>query len=494
MHVVGPGPGGRVRERISRRNFARLLGLSASLGVVPGANAQRPSEESAGRRDFPSGFLWGTATSAYQIEGAPEAEGRGLSIWDTFSRVKANTYTGQNGDVAADHFHRYREDIGIMHGLGVKAYEFSISWPRIFPEGTGKPNPQGFAFYDRMLDTLLAAGIEPFCVLYHWDLPQALMAQGGWQSLDTAKAFADYSAFVARRLSDRVSHFITMSEVTQFVVGGYQFGSDAPGLKLNRAQVAQVGHNALVGHGLSVQAVRANAPAATKVGIADNAASTCPVIETPENIAAARIAYREENARSLTVILEGRYTDLYLKGLGPDAPKCTDEQMKIISTPLDFIGLNIYDPLWVRAIPDELGYQVIDMPNSYPHMAAAWLAFGPEGMYWSPKHLHSLWGVKEIYITENGAASLDVPNKQGEVLDVDRVEFLRHYLAQLQRAIAEGTPVKGYFLWSLIDNYEWSDGYKMRFGITYIDYATQKRTVKLSGDFYKDVIARNGLV
>jgi beta-glucosidase len=459
----------------------------------PASATSVPRQTSTASRTFPAGFLWGTATSSYQIEGAPEAEGRGPSIWDTFSRVKTNTYTGDNGDIADDHFHRYREDIGIMRGLGATAYEFSISWPRIFPQGTGAPNPNGWAFYDRMLDTLLAAGIQPFCVLYHWDLPQALMQQGGWQSRDTAKAFADYSAFAARHLGDRVKHFITMSEVAQFVGAGYAFGTDAPGLRLSRAEVAQITHIALLGHGLSVQAVRANAPSGTKIGIADNAASTCPVIETPENIAAARIAYREENARSLTVILEGRYTDFFLKSMGADAPKFTPAELKTISTPLDFIGLNIYDPTWVRATDQEPGYQVVDMPKSYPHMAAAWLAFGPEGMYWSPKHLQTLWDVKEIYITENGAASSDVPNKQGEVLDIDRVEFLRSYLAQLQRATAEGVPVKGYFLWSLLDNYEWSDGYAIRFGITYVDYATQKRTVKLSGDFYKQVIERNGL-
>jgi beta-glucosidase len=484
-----------VSKRINRRNFAQLLGLSASATVLPAratASVGLP-EKAPASRSFPPGFLWGTATSAYQIEGATEAEGRGPSIWDTFARMRAQTSGSETGDIAADHFHRYREDIGIMQGLGVKAYQFSVSWSRIFPSGTVTPNPQGFGFYDRMLDALLAAGIEPFCMLYHWDLPQGLMDRGGWQNRDTAKAFADYSAFVARHLSDRVKHFLTMSEITQFVVGGYEFGTDAPGLRLSRAEVAQVAHIALLGHGLGVQAVRANAAAGTKVGIADNAIATCPVIETPENIAAARTAYREENARSLTAIMEGRYTDLYLKNLGADAPQFTAEEMKTISTPLDFVGLNIYDPTWIRASEGEPGYHVVDMPQSYPHMAALWLAFGPEGMYWSPKHLHALWGVKEIYITENGAASLDVPNKQGEVLDVDRIEFLRSYLAQLQRVVSEGVPVKGYFLWSLIDNYEWSDGYAMRFGITYVDYATQRRTVKLSGEFYKEVIRRNGL-
>lgn len=480
---------------INRRNFARLLGLSATAATLPSipVTASATPRRTPNSRRFPAGFLWGTATSAYQIEGATEEDGRGLSIWDTFSRVKKNTYTGDNGDVADDHFHRYREDIAIMHELGIKAYQFSVSWSRIFPTGTGALNLKGWNFYDRMLDALLKVGIEPFCTLYHWDLPQAMMAAGGWQSRDTAKAFAEYSAVVAKHLGDRVKNFITISEITQLVDGGYRYGSDAPGLKLTNAQVAQVGHNVLLGHGLAVQAVRANSPAGTRVGIADNSVSTCPVIETPENIAAARKAYREENARSLTPILEGRYTDLYLKSQGADAPKFTAEDMKIISTPLDFIGVNVYEPTWVRASATEAGYETLDLPKSYPHMAALWLQWGPAGMYWSPKLLHEIWGVKEIYITENGAASLDVPTKTGEVLDVDRVLFLRSYLEQLQRVTSEGIPVKGYFLWSLIDNYEWSDGYAMRFGITYVDYKTQKRTVKLSGQFYKEVIARNGL-
>lgn len=447
----------------------------------------------ATRRRFPKGFLWGTATSAYQIEGAPQADGRGPSIWDTFSHVKKNTYTGDNGDIADDDFHLYRQDVAIMQELGIKAYQFSVSWPRIFPKGTGAPNPRGWDYYDRMLDALLAAGIEPFCTLYHWDLPQALMTVGGWQSRDVAKAFADYSAVAAKHLSDRVKNFITISEMTQLVDGGYRYGSDAPGLKLTNAQVAQVMHHVLLGHGLAVQAVRANARPGTKVGIADNAVSTCPIIETPENIAAARKAYREENARSLTVLMEGRYTELYLKSQGADAPKFTAEDMKIISTPLDFIGLNVYEPTWVRASSNEAGYETLDLPKSYPHMAALWLQLGPGGMYWSPKLLHELWDVKNIYITENGAASWDVPTKSGEVLDVDRILFLRSYLEQLQRATGEGVPVKGYFLWSLMDNYEWSDGYPMRFGITYVDFKTQKRTVKLSGQFYKEVIARNAL-
>ncbi len=457
-------------------------------------SAGMPVKATVAGRSFPQGFLWGTATSAYQVEGAVNKAGRGQSIWDTFSHGKNKTYSGDNGDVADDHFHRYRDDVASMAELGLRAYQFSLAWPRIFPNGVGAPNVQGWDFYDRLVDALLAKGIAPYCTLYHWDLPQALQDKGGWQNRDTAKAFGDYAGVAARHLGDRVKNFITMSEVTTFIDEGYRYGSDAPGLKLPIREVSQATHIAMLGHGLGVQAVRANAPAGTRVGIADNVVSTCPVIETEEHIAASRRAFREENARVLTLIHEGRYTDHFLKNLGADAPRFTAEELKIIGSPLDFTGLNIYEPTWVRAVDAEPGYEVLEQPESYPHLAAGWLFFGPDGMYWSPKHTEALWGVKEIYITENGAASRDEPRADGEIVDTDRILFLRSYLAQLQRAVAEGVPVKGYFLWSLLDNYEWADGYAMRFGITYVDYKTQKRTVKLSGEFYRQVIAHNAVV
>jgi len=439
--------------------------------------------------------LWGTATSAYQVEGAPAEDGRGPSIWDTFTHGQGGTYTGENGDVADDEFHRYREDVAIMQRMGVKSYQFSLSWPRILPSGSGAVNPKGWAYYDKLVEALLEAGIEPFCTLFHWDMPEALGARGGWRDKDMPKIFADYAAVAVRHLSDRVKNFITMSEVMTFIDEGYRYGSDAPGFKLPMAEVNQAAFHAVLGHGMAVQAVRANGRKGTRVGLADNCVSTCPVMANEANIAAAKVAFREENARVLTLVQEGAYTESYLRFQGPVAPKFTAEELKIISSPTDFTGLNIYEPTWVRANPEmDRGYEVIDPPKSYPHLAAGWLYFGPEAMYWAPKLTESLWGVKEILITENGAASADVPTKTGEILDTDRVLFLRSYLTQLQRAIAEGVPVKGYFLWSLLDNYEWSDGYAVRFGITYVNYKTQQRTVKLSGEFYKEVIARNGLV
>ncbi len=255
--------------------------------------------------------------------------------------------------------------------------------------------------------------------------------------------------------------------------------------------MAQLTHYAVLGHGLGVQAIRAHTPRGTRVGIADNPIPTVPVIESPEQIAAARIAMREENAQYLTVLMEGRYTDAYLKRLGAAAPSFTPAELATIASPIDFVGLNIYQPIWIRADGSGIGYAVVPNPKSYPTMASDWLSFGPEGLYWAPKFTADLWKVKEILITENGTSSADVVAPDGHVYDTDRVMFLRNYLTQLQRATADGVPVKGYFLWSLLDNFEWNDAYEKRFGITYVDFATQKRTPKLSAEFYRQVVAAN---
>jgi beta-glucosidase len=444
-------------------------------------------------RSFPQGFLWGSATASYQVEGAVREDGRGASIWDTFSHTPGKTHNGDTGDVADDSYHRYREDIGVMKALGLKICRFSIAWPRIFPNGTGAPNPRGIDFYKRMVDALRGAGIEPYCTLYHWDLPQALQNKGGWQNRDTAKAFADYCGYTTGQLSDRISHFMTMNEMRTFVEEGYGVGTHAPGLRLGAAELAQLTHYVVLGHGLGVQAIRASAPGA-KVGLADNLAAVTPVVESEENIRAARVAIREENAMYLTVLMEGKYTDAYLTRLGAGAPKFTAEELRTISSPLDFVGLNIYTASYARAAANALGYAMVQAPSSYPHMFSDWLTIGPEALYWAPKLVADVWGVKEMYITENGCSSDDQVAPDGHIYDSDRVMYLRNYLTQLQRATSEGVPVKGYFLWSLLDNYEWADGYGKRFGITYVDFKTQKRTPKLSSEFYREVIARNALM
>jgi beta-glucosidase len=483
--------------KFSRRAFARLLGGSSAALAFPGlAHAVPESHLSAASasRTFPTGFLWGSATASYQVEGAVHEAGRGPSIWDTFSHTAGKTNNGDTGDVADNFFHRYPEDIALMKQLGLKTFRFSIAWSRIFPSGSGQPNLQGLDFYNRMVDTLLEAGIQPFCTLYHWDLPQALQDKGGWENRDTAKAFADYAGFTAGKLSGRVNHFMTMNEMRTFVELGYRDGTHAPGLKIGPRRLAQLNHHVVLGHGLAVQAIRAHAKSDTKVGIADNVTATTPIYESAEHIQAAHRAMREENAMFLTVVQEGRYTDLYLKRLGADAPKFTADEMHIIGSKLDFVGINIYQPTYVRADGSERGYTVVPPPNSYPHMYSPWLYIGPEGLYWGAKLVAEIWKVKELYITENGASSSDQIAADGHIYDTDRVMFLRNYLTQLQRAVAEGVPVKGYFLWSLLDNFEWADGYEKRFGITYVDFKTQKRTLKLSADFYKRVIAVNRVV
>jgi beta-glucosidase len=485
---------------LSRRSFARLLGgtfaaasasrrsAAAILGAAPS-----PAPDAATHR-FPQGFLWGSATASYQVEGAVKEGGRGPSIWDTFSHTSGKTHNGDTGDVADDFYHRYPEDIRLMRDLGLKTCRFSIAWPRIFPNGTGAPNQQGVDFYSRVVDALLEAGIEPYATLYHWDLPQALQDKGGWENRDTAKAFADYAGYITGKLSGRVRQIMTMNEIRTFTELGYGNGTHAPGLQVGRKRLAQVNHNAILGHGLSVAAIRAATKAGTKVGLADNATVTCPVFDSPEHIEAAHKAYRLLNAMYLTPIMEGAYPDLYLKYLGADAPTFTPEDMKAIGSPLDFVGLNVYQPTYVRADNSPGGFAVAQQPASYPHMFSPWLTIGPEALYWSPKLAHELWKVDTIYITENGASSSDVVAPDGHVYDTDRTMYLRNYITQLHRAVSEGIPVKGYFLWSLLDNYEWADGYEKRFGIVYVDFKTQKRIPKLSAEFYRRTIAENAVM
>ena len=489
---------------VSRRQFGKLVGLTA-LGASASAPARAAGSDAiesltqagsaSAARTFPAGFLWGSATAAYQVEGAAAEDGRTPSVWDTFSHTPGKTNAGATGDVADDHYHRYKEDVQLMKSLGVKTYRFSISWSRVFPQGTGAPNPKGLDFYSRLVDELLANGIQPFATLYHWDLPQVLQDHGGgWESRDTSKAFADYAGYVAEHLTDRVKHVFTINEFGAFVELGYRIGVHAPGLRLPPDRFNQTRHHAVLGHGLAVQAIRAKAKPGTQVGLAENMTICAPVIESAAHIAAAEKATREVNAQYMTVIQEGKYTDAYLAAAGANAPKFTPEDLKAISSPLDFVGINIYTPIYVRADSSPLGFAVVPHPPSFPHMASPWLFVGPEALYWGPRHVAKIWNVKEMYITENGCSSSDVPAADGIVYDTDRVMYLRNYLSQLQRATADGIPVTGYFLWSLMDNFEWADGYTNRFGLHYVDYATQKRTPKLSAQFYKEVIAKNAVL
>jgi beta-glucosidase len=476
-----------------------LVGVSALGASAPAAPSDaRPGDDAAAGREasraFPAGFLWGTATAAYQIEGAVSKDGRGPSIWDTFTHMPGKIRNDDNGDVADDHYHRYRDDVRSMKALTAGAYRFSISWPRIFPQGTGSPNPKGLDFYNRLLDDLVASGIAPFPTLYHWDLPQALQDRGGWETRDTAKAFADYAGYVVEKLSDRARHFFTLNECAAFVELGHATGVFAPGLKLPPGRLNQVRHHALLAHGLAVQAIRARSRAGTQTGPAENISVCVPVVETPEHIAAAELATRELNAPYLTAIMEGRYRESFLAAAGADAPKVAAEDMNAISSPVDFVGINVYLPgNYVSASDAAPGFISVPFPAKYPTMNSSWLKIGPEALYWGPRNVAKVWNASDIYITENGCSATDVPAADGIVYDTDRIMFLRSYLTQLQRATSEGVPVRGYFHWSLMDNFEWADGFSTRFGLLYVDYATQQRTPKLSASFYREVAAQNRL-
>jgi beta-glucosidase len=459
-------------------------------------------------RRFPDGFYWGVATSAYQIEGAWDEDGKGVSIWDSYAHTPGNIKNGDTGDVANDHYHRYEEDVALMKDIGANAYRFSVAWPRIFPEGTGEPNPKGLDFYSRLVDKLLEAGIEPFATLYHWDLPQSLQdTYGGWQSSEISKAFAEYAGYVAEQLGDRVKHYFTINEFASFVEGGYQgieaqvgggktvhLGA-APGLQLGDSELKQVRHHAVLGHGLAVQAIRAHGPAGTKVGFAENIRVAVPVVDTPEHVEAAERATRDRNAGFMTVMLEGRYTDEYLASAGGETPRFTDEELKTISSPLDFVGINVYRPGWyVEPTDDSPGYRDIPVNASHPKMQSSWHLLDPEVMYWAPKQMQSIWGAKSIFITENGCGASDVVAEDGRVYDSDRVMFLRACLGQLQRASSEEVPVDGYFLWSAQDNFEWIDGFGTRFGLIYVDFDTLERIPKLSAEWFRAAARQNAVV
>jgi len=470
---------------LSRR---ALLTGAASLPFLPRALR---AEIAA----FPPDFVWGVSTSAPQIEGAVDEDGRAPSIWDVFAAQSGKIRDGGTPAVACDHYHLWKEDIALLKGLGVGAYRFSIAWPRVFPDGTGAANPKGLDFYNRLVDELLANGIEPYATLYHWDLPQALQDRvGGWRSSETSKAFGDYAGYVAERLTDRVKNIFTLNEVGRFLPFGYGLGIDAPGLKLPQGEVNQARHHVALAHGLAVQAIRAKGRAGTRVGPAENITACVPAINTPENIRAAETATREFNSGFLGVVLDGKYTEGFLAYSGADAPKFTADELKIISQPNDFVGLNIYAPQFYIVATDRApGWRPLPMPASFPHMSSEWLRIAPEVIYWAPRIAAKIWNIKSIYISENGTSGEDRMHPDGQIYDLDRIMYLRNYLAQLQRATAEGVPVHGYFLWSLMDNFEWIFGYEKRFGLYRVDFETQARVPKLSAAFYRDVIARNAI-
>lgn len=445
---------------------------------------------------FPKDFIWGTASSAYQIEGAAETDGRGPSIWDAYCKTPGRVFGGHTGDVACDHYHRYPEDVAIMKSMGVRAYRFSTSWSRILPEGTGRVNEKGLAFYDRLVDALLAAGIEPWLTLFHWDLPLALHHRGGWTNRDIAEWAGEFAAVVVDRLSDRVTRWMTINEPQIFVGHGYCEGSHPPGKAMVVDQLAAA-HNAMRAHGRMAQVIRSRAKKTPNVGWAPVGRTMIPHSESPADIEAARQlmfsvtqpAFFNNTWFSDPAIL-GAYPEDGLRVFGSQAPDVRPGDMELIKQPLDFYGANIYSGERVRAGADGTP-EIVPFGPGHPQTAIRWWV-APDALRWGPRFLWERYRLP-IAITENGLSGMDWVAEDGRVHDAMRIDLTARFLRQLRRAMHDGAKVIGYFHWSILDNFEWAEGYKERFGLVHVDFSTLKRTPKDSATWYAEVM-RTGVV
>lgn len=445
---------------------------------------------------FKKDFMWGTATASYQIEGAAREDGRGPSVWDVFC-AEGNAYGGHTGDVACDHYHRFAEDVALMKELGINAYRFSLSWTRIIPDGDGKVNPKGIEFYDRLINELINNGITPIITLFHWDYPYELEKKGGWRNRQSSDWFAYYAETVFRSFSDRVKYFVTLNEPQCFIGQGYAQGIHAPGLKCSDRDIVIMSHNVMLAHGKAVKALREIAPNC-KIGYAPTCSAAIPATDEPEDIEAARASFFDIDMNNWTwnvswwsdPIMLGRYpeeTDAFKK-LGKYLPEGYEEDLKTISLPIDFYCQNIYNG--ARFCAGEKGPRWVPNSINMPLTNCNWPVV-PESLYWGPKFLYERYG-KPIIISENGMAGYDAISLDGAVHDMDRIDFIHKYLRCLKKAVDEGIEIDGYMYWSLMDNFEWSKGYSVRFGLIHIDYVTQKRTPKDSFYWYRDVIKSGG--
>ena len=446
---------------------------------------------------FKPDFAWGAATSAYQIEGAAAVDGRGPSVWDRFCRQPGRVFEGHHGDVACDHYHRWEGDVELMKQIGLKAYRFSLSWSRILPEGTGRVNDAGLAFYDRLVDGLLDAGIEPWVTLFHWDYPLALQRRGGWLSAESPQWFADYARVVTERLSDRVTKWMTLNEPQCFIGLGHRSGDHAPGDRMEMPHVLCAVQNALLAHGLAVRAIREHAKKTPTVGWAPTGDVAVPLTDSAVDRQAAHDAYWSVSAGSLwnqawwsDPVRFGHYPEQGLREYGADVPSCSDEEMRIISEPLDYYGMNIYNGYFVKADDDGKPEHVMRSPG-VPTSHFQWRVT-PEALFWGPTWVHERYGLP-IAITENGMASHDWVALDGAVHDPQRIDYVSRYLRELRRAAATGVDVWAYFHWTLMDNFEWAEGYRYRFGMIHVDFQTQQRTLKDSARWYREVIASNAM-
>lgn len=440
---------------------------------------------------FPPDFLWGTATSAYQIEGAWNEDGKGPSIWDTFCRQPGKTYQGHTGDTAVDHYHRFKDDIALMAELGLKAYRFSIAWTRIQPSGSGPANQKGLDFYKALIDELLKHGIQPVPTLFHYDLPQALQDAGGWPARETAVRFAEYAGLVGGALGDRVPCWITHNEPFVTAMAGYFSGEHAPGIQ-DPIQALQATHHLLLSHGLAVQALRAAVPASAQIGIALNLSPVHPASADRNDQMAAAAFDAVLNRAFLEPIFLGQYPLQLVAMLGPLFPEVSQADLAAIAQPLDFLGINYYSRAVVRHDPNFPLIQAAQVQPEGREYSMMWEIY-PEGLYELLTRVWKDYHPKRLFITENGIPVPDDLDADGQVRDERRVRYLRDHLAQAHRALSEGLPVSGYLVWSFLDNFEWALGYRMRFGLTHVDFETQQRTIKQSGRWFARVIAQNGV-
>ena len=442
--------------------------------------------------EFPRGFLWGAATSAYQIEGSPLADGAGPSIWHRFSHTPGRIAGGDTGNTADDHYRRWPEDVARMRELGLGAYRFSVSWSRVLPEGAGRVNPRGLDFYSRLVDALREAGIRPFVTLYHWDLPAALDDRGGWCNRDSAAWFADYARVLYRALDDRVEAWTTMNEPWVVSDGGYLFGKLAPG-HASPFEAPLAAHNLLRAHGAAVAAYRAGG-GRRPIGLVVNIEPKYPASQEPEDLAATARADAYMNRQYLDPVFFGRYPDELPEVFGEAWPRHAAADFDEIRTPIDYLGVNYYTRGVMRHAPRSRYLRAARVPQRTATCTAlGWEVF-PRGLSDTLRWIRDRYGPIPLFVTENGAAFHDPPSADGAsvVEDPLRVEFFRSHLIEARRALEEGVDLRGYFAWSLLDNFEWAHGYSKRFGLYHVDYATQKRTPKASARFYAEVIRTNG--
>lgn len=437
---------------------------------------------------FPAGFLFGAATSAYQVEGHTQADGRGLSIWDSFCRVPGAVEEGVSGEGACDHYARWEDDIALMQALGLRAYRFSVAWPRVLPQGRGAVNPKGLDFYERLVDRLLQAGIHPSLTLYHWDLPQPLEDEGGWPARATAQAFADYAAVVAKRLGDRPIHWATFNEPWCVANLGYKVGNQAPGRREPERVVNQAIHHILLAHGLGLQALRAHAPRGEH-GIVVVPAIPLPATDSPADREAAEQVWALENDWWMEPIFRGHYPQAVWDWKGADAPEVRPGDLALIHQPLDWLGLNFYFPTRVQAGGAPYRPRVLPPGPDVPTTLMPGWEVDPGIAEHVLCEFSRRYPKVPLYVTENGAAYEDPePDAQGRVRDPRRLDYIREHLRRGLKAIEKGVDLRGWYVWSLMDNFEWRFGYKKRFGLVRVDFRTFERTIKDSGHWYRDLI------